>query len=108
MDEVQWTWYRHEDCDNCLYLEDLDPKEDGGEDHVFCMHEKRINIQNIKPRPEPCPYYRNHINAANEPKPRSFDQQFEDLITARVPERVPSPSATSSWSESMSPSESAI
>ena len=103
MDEVQWTWYRHEDCDQCMYLEDLDPEEDGGEEHVFCMHEKRQDIITIKPRPEPCPYFIDHINKDNRPAPRSFDQQFEDLITARVPERVPSPSI----SESVSPSPSA-
>ena len=104
MEEVQWTWFRHEDCGKCLYLEDLDPEEDGGEDHVFCMHEKRQNIQTIEPRPEPCPYWVDHVNGDNRPKPRSFDQQFEDLITARVPEREPSPSITSSMS--ISPSES--
>ena len=86
-----------------MYLEDLDPEEDGGEDHVFCMHEKRQNIITIEPRPEPCPYFIDHINKNNRPAPRSFDQQFEDLITARVPERVPSPSI----SESVSPSPSA-
>jgi hypothetical protein len=67
------------------------------------MHEKRINIQSIDPRPEPCPYFYDHIKGANRPKPRSFDQQFEDLITARVPEKVPLTTESQSCSPSQSP-----
>ena len=104
MEQVEWTWYRHEDCDECLYLEDLDPEQDGGVEHVFCMHEKRVNIQSIDPRPEPCPYFCDSAKAGYRPKPRSYDQQFLDLVQARVPEREPSPSESDSWSLSESPS----
>jgi len=109
MDEVQWTWYRHEDCDECAFFEDLNSEEDGGEDHCFCMHPKAFEIQQIKPRPEPCPHFIESYNSDKLlSKPRTFDEQFTDLMEMRVPQRVPSPSESFSMSDSpsLSPSPS--
>lgn len=106
-------WFNPSQClDRCIYLEKLEDVGENDPDEYFCMHPDIRSIVASKStkrcplRETPTSRVTRWIKKRGIKQPRSFQEQFMDLVELRhVDSPDMSASESPSWSTSLSPSQ---